>query len=215
MEFAVKQRLRWVAGHEYARFLGLGALAGLILLTVALVWRDGRNETIVLEVRQVSDPNLLRVYVGGAVHSPGLLSLEPGSRVADAIAAAGGVTPEGDTSGLGMAAPLRDADQIIVATRAVIPSPAETGGPTHPDLSSGATSTIFARAPAVTEAININTASAEQLVVLPGVGPTIAARIVDYRQRHGFYRSIDELEHIQGISTRMVEELRPLVTTGQ
>jgi competence protein ComEA len=202
-ENAVYQRLRWIAGHEHARVIGLGALAGLILLTVALVWRGERGETIVLEVRGVDDRSTIRIYVGGAVHTPGLYTLERGSRVADAIDAAGGITIDGDTSGLGMAAPLRDADQIIVNMKTPTPDASrvllESG---HPNPGAAATP------------ININSAGAQLLETLPGIGPALASRIIDYRQTNGFFRSVDELEQIQGISQRMVEELRPLVTTG-
>lgn len=196
------QRIRQIASHESARFIGLGALAGLILLAVALVWRGARDETIVLEVQSVGDPNAIRVFVGGAVQSPGLYTLERGQRVADAIEAAGGILPNADISGMGMAAPLRDADQIFVASN--LPSPPAGGSTPLQTSTSLETPTT----------ININRASAEQLEDLPGIGPAIAARIVDYRQRNGAFRSVDELEQIRGISGRMVEELRPLVTTG-
>lgn len=203
-ENIVNQRLRWIADHEYTRFIGLGALAGLILLTVALVWRGARNETIVLQVQSADDSSVLQVYVGGEVRSPGLYTLERGSRVADAIEAAGGITAVGDTSNLGMAAPLRDADQIIVGR--ILPS-ADAGETPRTSTQAGSGTIDSA-------AININTASVEELESLPGIGPAIAGRIIDYRQRHGFFRSVDELEHVQGISHRMVEELRPLLTTG-
>jgi competence protein ComEA len=197
----MKQRFGQIAGNENARYVGLGVLFGLILLTVALIWRGSRGETIVLEVQPIADRSKLRVYVGGAVEAPGLYTLERGSRVADAISAAGGVTANGDVNGLGMAAPLRDADQIIVASRAPTASAAagsEAGG-----------------TEATTESpVNINLADSDELEQLPGIGPTIAARIIDYRQRTGFFRSVDDLEAIQWISERMVEELRPLVTTG-
>ncbi|HUG17296.1 MAG TPA: helix-hairpin-helix domain-containing protein [Thermomicrobiales bacterium] len=197
----MKRRLQWIARHEHARFIGLGMVTGLILLTVALVWRGARSDTIVLNVQPVDNPRTIRVYVGGAVMSPGLYTLERGSRVADAISAAGGITQDGDTSSLGMAAPLRDADQIII--------PAKSTAAATSVVANEADAAPSARAP-----ININTADAEQLNSLPGIGPAIAGRIIDYRQRNGFFRSVEELDNIEGISERMVEELRPLVTIG-
>lgn len=194
----MNQRLRQFAEDVDARFLGLGLICGLVLLTIALIWRGTRGETIVLEVEPVANVASIRVYVGGAVASPGLYTLQRGSRVADAIFAAGGTTTDADTTGLGMAAPLRDADQIIVPTRS---APVPEGGTQATAATSNA-------------ALNINRASATELEALPGIGPTIASRVVEYRQRNGFFRSVDELEIIQGISPRMVEEIRSLITVG-
>jgi len=210
----MRQRLLRLVEHDYARYVGLGVLTGLVLLTVALVWRGARTETIVLHVQPVDDARTIHVYVGGAVESPGVYSLDRGSRVADAISAAGGVTTEGDTSALGMAAPLRDADQIIIPARpSQQPSPVAAGSPAS---GNAPVSTSFStdQSPADEKPININTAGVEQLDLLPGIGPAIAGRIVEFRLRNGFFRSVDELDKIQGISERMVDELRPLVTIG-
>jgi competence protein ComEA len=174
-----------------------------LLVAVTLIFTSRRQETIVLDVEQASDPNLVRVYVGGEVHQPGLYSLPRGSRVADALAAAGGATEVGDTITLGMAAVLEDADQIIVGAQMVpLVAPADS------------TSAVSSNAPAGAAPININTASETELVALPGIGPALAARIVEHRERNGPFRSVDELEVISGISDRMVDELRPFLSIG-
>src|SRR5690606_27642847 len=121
----------------------------------------------------------------------------------------GGVTVDGDTSGFGMAAPLRDADQIIVPT---LPTPtAEVDSARDPD---GGENPGTGADTSGAGLVNINTATASELEELPGIGPALAERIIDHRTRHGFFRSVDELELISGISQRMVDELRPLLTTG-
>jgi competence protein ComEA len=209
LESQMRQRLVNLSANPYTRAVGLGLLGGLILLAFAFVWRGARDETVILDVRLASDDHALSVYVGGEVEHPGLYTLSRGSRVHDAITAAGGVTDRGDISTLGMAAPLRDADQIIVPSRALSTVPAVSGGTLH----SAPTMTTQAALP-ITGPLNINTASAAELEALPGIGPTLAGRVIDYRQRHGYFRSVDELEAVQGISTRMVEELRPLITVG-
>jgi competence protein ComEA len=186
-----------------------GSLVGVLIFAIALIWRGARGETIVLQVQAVDDPNIVRVYVGGEVVSPGLYTLPRSSRVADAIELAGNVTTIGDTSGLGMAAVLQDADQIIVPARQVIVAPTGappvTGGPgpsaTHPPRS-GVTP------------ININTASASELDTLPGIGPALSARIIEHRESNGPFQTVDELEAVSGISERMVNEMRALITIG-
>ncbi|MEX1158347.1 MAG: ComEA family DNA-binding protein, partial [Thermomicrobiales bacterium] len=140
---------------------------------------------------------------------PGLYTLPRGSRVADAIELAGDVTTTGDTSGLGMAAVLEDADQIIVPARQVIVAP--TAAPTV----SGGPGPAATRPPLTGVApININTASASELDTLPGIGPALSARIIEHRESNGPFQTVDELEAVSGISERMVNEMRALITIG-
>lgn len=195
-------RIARILGSGTGRAVALGAASGLVLLAFALIMRGRAQETVTLNVQTAEDPNIVRVYVGGEVAQPGLFRLTRGSRVADAIAAAGGVTTAGDTSAIGMAAPLEDADQVIVPAR----SAAATGASATP-----ARSTLAAPGQVV---VNLNTASAADLELLPGIGPALATRIVEYRTQQGPFQTIDELAEIQGISERMVDELRPLVAVG-
>jgi competence protein ComEA len=197
--------------------VALGALGGLVLLAAYYVWSGRERPTVVLEVQPLTDPRQVRVYVGGAVAAPGLYTLPRGSRVAEAIDAAGGVTVDGDTTTLGMAAPLDDADQIIVPARHSTPTPTSSAESTDRSTSASV-DTPAPTGPATTVTMpattNINTASAAELDTLPGIGPAIAGRIIEYREAHGPFQSIDELEAIKGISAAMVDELRPLVTVG-
>jgi competence protein ComEA len=132
----------------------------------------------------------LYVHVVGGVRHPGLYRLPQGSRVADALARAGGATPEAQVELVNLAAPLADGQQIVVPRRGT-PSVAvggSTGGPVH-----------------------LNTATLEQLDALPGVGPVTAQKILAYRQEHGAFGSVDELDAVSGIGPARLDELRKVV----
>nr|WP_307804893.1 ComEA family DNA-binding protein [Streptomyces sp. VRA16 Mangrove soil] len=139
------------------------------------------------------------VDVSGKVRRPGIHRLPAGSRVADALRAAGGVRPGTDTAGLNRARLLTDGEQVLVGAPAGMgvapPGGGTTGNP--------------AAAPA--GPISLNTADVEQLDTLPGVGPVLAQHIVDYRTRHGGFRSVDELREVNGIGDRRFEDLQNLV----
>jgi competence protein ComEA len=139
----------------------------------------------------------LVVHVVGAVRRPGLYRLREGSRVADAVAKAGGATPRADLSLVNLAAPAADGTQVVVPRRA-----AAGGG--------GATAPAAPGAPA--GPVQLNSATVEQLDALPGVGPVTAQKIVDYRQQNGAFRSVDDLDAIPGIGPARLEQLRELVT---
>ncbi|MEV5983722.1 ComEA family DNA-binding protein [Streptomyces sp. NPDC052051] len=135
------------------------------------------------------------VDVTGKVGKPGLLTLPAGSRVADALLAAGGVRPGTDTTGLNRARLLVDGEQIVVG------GPAPAPGPASPVVSGAA--------PA--GPVSLSTATVEQLNALPGVGPVLAQHIVDYRTQHGGFRSVDDLRSVNGIGERRFADLRNLV----
>lgn len=202
----MRERLRALATSPRTQVALFAAALGLALLAVMLLWRAQRQPTVVIEVQPLDDPSVVRVWVGGAVAEPGLYTLPRGSRVADALDAAGGTRPDADTASLGLAAVVEDADQITVPQRVV----ASSAGTAAPDASPA----VSAGQGGAPGPININLASAGELEALPEIGPALAARIVEYRSQHGPFQSIDELAEISGISERMVDELRPLVTIG-
>ncbi|WUB38310.1 ComEA family DNA-binding protein [Streptomyces sp. NBC_00588] len=140
------------------------------------------------------------VDVGGKVRDPGIHRLPAGSRVVDALRAAGGVRPGTKLDGLNRARFLVDGEQVIVGAPAA-PAPAAAGGG-----SSGAAAGGAPAAPIV-----LSTATVDQLDTLPGVGPVLAQHIVDYRTRHGGFRSVDELREVNGIGDRRFADLRDLV----
>lgn len=204
---------RALANAWTRRIIG-GTLLGALTLAVVLVLRARQHDTLVLQVQPVGDATAIRVYVGGAVISPGLYTLPRGSRVAEALDAAGGAGPNADTSKLGMAAPLNDADQVIVperrATQPATTAPAQgNGGDATPTKAPAPEGTAQLAGP-----IDINAATAAELDGLPGIGPTLAQRIVDYRETNGPFQTVEELADVRGISDAMVAQLRPLITIG-
>ena len=137
------------------------------------------------------------VHVVGAVRRPGLYRLAHAARIADAVRRAGGTTKRANLEAINLAAPLEDGLQVVVqlivpptAAGAAVPGedPAATSGPIH-----------------------LNTATMEQLDSLPGVGPVTAQKILDWRQEHGAFTSVDDLDAIPGIGPARLEQLRDLV----
>jgi competence protein ComEA len=141
----------------------------------------------------------LVVYVVGAVRRPGLYRLGDGSRVADAVARAGGLTSKADPAGVNLAAPLADGEQLLVPARLPRAVAAAQGAPA---LATGGGSV---------GPVQLSVATTEQLDALPGIGPVTAQKIVDYRTEHGAFRSVDELDEVPGIGPARVEQLRDLV----
>ena len=221
----VLSRLAQAGQNRYVGAAVVGSLIGVILLLFFLLIR-GQRDTVILNVQPIEDSTVIQVYVGGEVAEPGLYALPRGERVADAVNAAGGLLQSADTSSLGLASPLRDADQIIVPGKPATPVAPVQGGSGSPAPTAPPQSTAVAplvpqaivtpdqQTEATSTPININAAGVEELDILPGIGPAIAARIVEYRLQHGPFQTLDELAEVSGISDRMVDELRPLLSLG-
>jgi len=141
--------------------------------------------------RTVRTAPRLVVDVAGAVRRPGLYRLASGARVDDAVAAAGGGTAHADLTAVNLAAPLSDGEQVLVPARGAAGAAGASAGTTIVDL---------------------NSATAEQLDTLPGIGPSTAAKIVAYRQQHGAFHSLAELDAISGIGPAKLAELKGLVS---
>ncbi|WP_198928407.1 ComEA family DNA-binding protein [Tersicoccus sp. Bi-70] len=160
------------------------------------------------------------VHVAGAVRRPGVVRLPAGSRIADAVAAAGGALPGAAVDAVNLAARVEDGTQIRVpAAGEQVPSagspPPGAGAATSaaPPATSGA-GAGGAPSGSSSAPVNINTADAVALDALPRVGPVMAQRIVAWRTEHGPFGSVDDLDAVPGIGEKMMAELRPLVTTG-
>ena len=134
------------------------------------------------------------VDVVGAVRRPGLYRLRQGSRIADAVARAGGATDKADLAQVNLAAPLADGEQVVVPRRG---APGAVGGGSSSGAPAGP--------------VQLSTATLEQLDTLPGVGPATAQKILDYREKHGAFSSVDELDAVPGIGPKRLEQLRELV----
>jgi competence protein ComEA len=141
------------------------------------------------------------VHAAGAVVAPGLYRLPAGSRVADLIAAAGGLSPDADGDRVNLAAVLADGARVAVP-RVGEPAPAV-------DPSGGAAATASASGP-----IDLNSATATELDALPGIGPATAKLIVDDRERNGPFHAVDDLLRVRGIGPAKLDQLRALVTVG-
>lgn len=147
-------------------------------------------------------PSPLHVYVSGAVHAPQVVTLTAGSLVIHALTAAGGPTADADLEQLNLAAPLADHQHLVVPRRGMetptVALPAPTGTATAP----------------VGPLLNINTASAAELEQLPRIGPTTAQRIVEYRQTHGPFQRIEDIQQVPGIGPAIFAEIQPHITVG-
>ena len=177
-------RRRLAAG---ALLLGLVLLLGGRHVLHAGAAAQATPAAAAVPIRAEQKPELV-VHVVGSVHRPGLYRLRQGSRVADAVARAGGSTRRADLSLVNLAAPLADGIQVVVPVKVAAGSAgaaSTTQGPVH-----------------------LNIATLEQLDALPGVGPVTAQKILDYRQRSGAFTSLDELDAIPGIGPARIEQLR-------
>lgn len=171
----------------------------------------------------------IRVHVSGAVRSPGVYSLGANARIGDALAKAGGALPDANANALNLAAFVEDGAKIDVPFKAapapkVRPAPVAPfhKAPASPPSSSSAVTTQTAPALAPSghkdeaalrlHPVDLNAATLEQLQRLPGVGPKMAQRILDYRGEHGRFKSLSDLDSVKGIGEKRMERLGPLVT---
>jgi competence protein ComEA len=147
-------------------------------------------------VIRTATPRLLKVYVTGAVATPGVYSFRDGDRVEDAINAAGGALPGADLSGLNLAQRLRDEGYIAV------PMPGAT-----PDAAAGSTTAGVSS----TGKVNINSASVAELDALPGIGATYAQRIVDYRAKNGAFQRTQDLVDDKIVPSSTYDKIKDLI----
>jgi competence protein ComEA len=150
------------------------------------------------------------VHVAGAVVSPGVRRLPLGSRVIDALDAAGGALPEADLPRINLAAPLIDGQQVYVPKAGEQP-PVAAGAGTGGGAGAGG-GAVGPGGSAPGALVNLNTATAEQLDTLPGVGPSTAAAIIAHRDQNGPFTSVDQLLDVRGIGEAKLEQLRDLVS---
>ena len=191
------------------RQIALYALALLALMVLA-VWylEQGRGGGAAaaqpatappIEVEEERDGGALVVHVAGAVRQPGVYRMRPGSRVDEAVTRAGGPRRRADLSALNLAAELEDGRQVLVPLRAAALPATGGAGP------AGSAATV----PAVP--LSLNTATPEQLDELDGIGPAIAQQIVAYREAHGGFGAIEELDQVPGIGETRLASLRDKV----
>ena len=152
----------------------------------------------------LASPRGIVVQVLGPVKRPGVITVPEGTRVNEAIARCGGLTAGADPGQLNLAAVLHDADQVVIGTRA------EPGGTVRND---GAQPAGAGGAPwgSGVAAVDLNTATSEQLDQIPGIGPITAQKILDWREQHGRFTTVTELREIDGIGAKTFARIEPHV----
>ncbi|MBV8082849.1 MAG: helix-hairpin-helix domain-containing protein [Candidatus Eremiobacteraeota bacterium] len=160
-------------------------------------------------------PSEFAVYVCGAVKNPGVYTFAPGSRVVDALKQAGGPLPDADVEQINLAQPLSDAMKVTVPHKGQIvasdPATSDAAPTTSHHRRSHGRSSHGAHKLADGQTLDVNSASAQELVQLPGVGPSLAQRIVDYREQNGPFQTVDDLQNVPGIGPSKFERLAPFV----
>jgi competence protein ComEA len=153
------------------------------------------------------------VSVVGLVHKPGLVTVAPGARIADALTAAGGALDGADLIGLNMARRVIDGEQIIVGIVAVPGDPAAMGSSVSSGSAAAPTDapSTDGKGSAPSGLVDLNAATVEELDTLPGIGPVTAAAIVAWRDANGRFTSVDQLGDVDGIGPARLEKLRDLV----
>lgn len=200
-------------------FLAAGMLVlgiAIAAATVVMLTDEPRSTTVEIlpplpthTPTQTLTPAPLQVYIIGAVAiDEARVMLPPGSRVGDAIDAAGGALPNADLRRVNLAAPVQDGQMIVVPfetapdTEGVNIDPSLL--PTNPPPASAATGTL----------VDVNTASAEALEQVNGIGPALAGRIIEYREANGPFTSVDDLINVSGIGEATLENMRPFITVN-
>ncbi len=193
-----------------ALLLVSSGLAALALIFFGFVLFDDRAAPPIVIEDPLAEATIV-VAVEGAVASPGVYRLPGDARTDDALSSAGGPAPDADLAAINLARRLRDEDRVVVPRRQ---PPAPPAGTNTTERSPAPETAPATGAPLGPTPLDLNAATLADLDALPGIGPALAQRIVDYRTERGRFASIDELANVAGISPRMVDELRPLVTVG-
>ena len=187
----------------------IGVVAGFILAgTLVFVSRAPSGEPIVLDPSPTKAP--IAVHVIGAVPRPGLYEFPEGARVQNAIDAAGGLLAEADENAMNLAAILVDGEQLDVPYKSG--SESSTASSTSNDLPTSNSDSVE-DGTANSDLININTATLEELDSLPGIGPTTAQKVLDYRDANGPFSVIEDIMNVSGIGPATFGDIKDLITT--
>ena len=185
----------------------------LVLLVLALVVCGGayygmssEDEAVVLdtasrpeaETKQAS----IMVYVTGAVYRPGMVELKEGARAADAVEACDGFLPQADSENVNLAQTLKDGQQLKIPARRDGAEPPQQGAKGKNGAAGGETALV-----------NINTADEKELDSLPGVGPSTAQKIIEYREQEGAFTAPEDIMKVRGIGKGKYEKLKDRITT--
>jgi len=183
----------------------LNVVSGILfgLFVAAVIWVVSRNPSgQAVTLRPVPTETPIVVHITGAVPRPGVYALPGGARVQDAISAAGGFLAEADKDFINLARVLEDGEMLEI--------PFMEGF--SPVIATPVQSIIVSGSD--TDLININTASSFELESLPGIGPTTAQKILDYREENGPFFSIEDIINVSGIGPGTYERIKDLITVG-
>lgn len=181
------------------------AAAAVLLLTFGMISQGEKGEEVkmteVPAAEEETVPDRIFVDIGGEVVHPMLAELEDGSRVEDAIEAAGGLTEDADLSSINRAAFINDGDKIYIPSSddAAVPLLSDPGGAAAAQTAGGK--------------VNINTADSQELQTLTGIGPVTADKIIEYRQTNGRFTTIEDIKKVSGIGEKTFEKFRESITT--
>jgi len=164
------------------------------------------SEGTVQSVGQVQSALQIVVHVAGEVRNPGVYELPPGSRIIDAVNAAGGITARADVEVINLATPLIDSSQVYVPAKGSVRQ--QSFARPQPGMNVGASTDSQQASSGL---VNINRATAAELEKLPGVGPSTAQAIIDYRNSHGPFASPEDLLNVKGIGPSKFAAMQPLV----
>ncbi len=183
-----------ILGAVFVVILGL-VLVGMSLTAssegVEIQSADGLQEETPSAVEAAEEPASIYVHVAGCVQAPGMYQLSAGARVAEAIQAAGGFTPEAQMESVNLARSVQDGEQVIAQA-----APAAMAGEVDAPAAGG---------PGL---VNINTADEEELQKVSGIGPSKAAKIVAYRKEHGSFASVEDLTQVSGIGEKTLASIK-------
>jgi competence protein ComEA len=216
----IDKRKAEVAAYAVAAFV-------VVLLAMRLLQRDAAGDApgtkLSLEqpaqthgarrpgAASAQDARVLVVDVAGEVRRPGVYRVPAGSRADLAVQRAGGVTRRGESTAVNLAMPLHDGQQIVVPRRGAVASAGGAASATAAGAGAGRGAGGTTPGGQPTQPVSLSTATAAQLDTLDGIGPTLAGRIIQYRDAHGGFRSIDELRQVDGIGDKRFASLRKAV----
>lgn len=203
----------WLQKHREAVAVGLvqSLVFGILLGVAVILLRRPVPADIVISPMETSSPLVaspavtpepVLVYILGAVERPGVYELSGDSRVQDVVSLAGGLNLNADPTGINLAERIYDGQQLFVPAF----------GEAAPVLPTPAQAPVAPAAPSSGARININTADAETLTTLPGIGPVIAQRVVDYRQQNGPFARVEDITQVRGIGDAILAKVRDLIT---
>lgn len=189
------------------------ALSGTIYVSSQkssqFVFEDDEENNKQNEIKEaeevIKEPELIGIHIGGQVKNPGFIWIEDGKRLCDALYSVGGALPEADLDAVNLSKKLIDEEKIY------IPQKGEIVGTTEIGLSNlqGTVSGIGISADGK---VNINTATQSELDTLPGIGETLAKRILDYRSTNGPFKSIEDIRNVNGIGQKKYDDMKDLIT---